>query len=1086
MLAVYRAALVTSVRNQRMMAPLKRMGITRYAAILCLAAAAAPAAADDRAPHSLRMRSPRAAHPPTSPVPISRRVAQLPPDGAPGDPPASPAPGAPPASPPPGDPPASPPPASPPPGDPASPAPGDPASPAPGAPPAGPAIPVPPAPPTASPPAKLTDEELAALARETGKFEVITVTDPSIEHTLLTGRAPVSVVTQADLAASGRATLGDILQSLPAQSNAGNAQVNAGGDGTTRINLRGLGAPRTLVLLNGRRLVNGGAGADAAVDLNAIPLSAIERVEILKDGASAIYGADAVGGVVNLITRPQYDGIDVSLLTSTSQRGDGTEYEGSFVTGFTTKDRNTYLVVSGSYQHHGAVLAGDRGFSTFQRSYDFAGRTEARDGSSAVPASRLDTSSIGVGGVPSGVHLAGCGSDVCKLDGSGGWTDFVAPRDLYNEAATNYLYTPSSRYNVFASAGNRISDNAAVLVELLYQRRGSDRQLSPVAFVADAPISKDSIYNPFTGDVLDYRRRIVELGPRQYIDQVTTSRAVLGITGTVPEWVGQFKDWKYEVSYNYGATKSLVNTTGQLNKLRLADALGPSMYDADGVPICVRKPGDATTKIIYMIDTHMVPCVPANLLTRSGPIPGDQLKLLTFTDAGSGDNGIRSLLATTRGRITELPNHGDISLSLGGDYRDEVGQQFPSSLASAGYTTDNEAHATDGEFHIFEGYGELAIVPVSGRGIAQWVELDLGARALRHSRFGSSLTYKAGGLFRTVAGIALRGTYATAFRAPSLSDILGGQAQRTPSAEDPCDTKPPSAGEGSKTLDPMVQAQCTAQGVPVGSKFTTNQQLSVIGGNPDLKPETAATATVGIVIEPPRLPGLALSVDYWHITIASAIETLGVQTIFANCYDRGVQSYCDQIHRDRISHRISPVDQFLQNVARTATSGVDLALRYDTQLAELGRLRTALEAQYLVRYDLDTSQQVIHGVGFYDLGVYPRYKANLSSRWAHPSGGSGGFTLRYVGAYTECAGNDCNSDRKLASESREVDRYVKLDLFGGYDFRSGIGRTTLQLGINNVFDASPPLVYNAAAANSDAATYDFVGRLVYLRLSQQY
>jgi outer membrane receptor protein involved in Fe transport len=153
-------------------------------------------------------------------------------------------------------------------------------------------------------------------------------------------------------------------------------------------------------------------------------------------------------------------------------------------------------------------------------------------------------------------------------------------------------------------------------------------------------------------------------------------------------------------------------------------------------------------------------------------------------------------------------------------------------------------------------------------------------------------------------------------------------------------------------------------------------------------------------------------------------------------------------------------------------------------LVEAGRLHAALEAQYLLAYDLDTSQSIIHGVGFYDLGVYPRLKANLSGHWSHPGGGSAGFSLRFVGGYTECAANDCNNDHNLAVASHDVDRYFKLDLFGGYDFRSGIGKTTLQLGVNNAFDATPPVVYNAPAANSDATTYDFVGRMVYVRLSQ--
>jgi iron complex outermembrane recepter protein len=1020
------------------------MGTTKLAALLCIVATAAPAVADDGAPTSLRMRELRPARSWLHPTLLGRRVAQAPTDGSPGDAPTPPAP--------PDEPPATP---------------LETPGPAPDAPPA-------------SPP-ELAADDSAMDPEEDGKTEVISVTDSPIEHKLFTGRAPVSVVTRADLTASGRATLGDVLQSLPAQSNAGNAQVNAGGDGMTRISLRGLGAPRTLVLLNGRRIVNGGPGADAAVDVNAIPLAAIERVEILKDGASAIYGADAVGGVVNLITRPKFDGTDVSLLASTSQRGDGIEYDASFVTGFNTRDKRTYLLVSAGHQRHDAVLAGERTFSTFQRSYDFASKTEVRNVSLAAPSGRLAVSSIGAGGI----RPAGCAADACKPDGNGGWTDFVAPGDLYNDAAENYLYTPSSRTNVFATAGKRLNDHVATFIELLYLRRNNDRQLSPVAFVADSPISKDSMYNPIGGDILDYRRRVVELGPRQYLDNGGVFRFVLGVTGNVPETSTVLKNWSYEVSYNYGATKALAATTGQLLKPRVIDALGPSMLDANGVPICVRTPGDPTSQIIYIIPgLPPLPCVPVNLLAPAGSIPPEQLKNLTYRDAGAGDNSMGTLLATASGSVVQLPNRGEISLSLGADYRYEVGDFAPPDVATVGYTTDDAAGRTAGKFGVFEGFSELAIVPVSGHDIAKWVELDLGVRALRHSRFGSSLTYKIGGVFRTVQGIALRGTYATAFRAPSVPDLFRGPVERNPAAEDPCDTRPPSVGDGTRTLDPMVQAQCTAQGVPVGSTFTTSQQRSVIGGNPKLQAETAASTTIGVVVEPPQVKGLALSADYWHISIRDAIETLGVHTIFANCYDRGVQSYCDQIHRDPITHRIAPVDQLLQNVPRTTTSGVDVALRYSTRLAELGRIHTGLEAQYLLGYDLDTSLQVIHGVGFYDLGVYPRYKANLSGNWVHPRGASGGFILRYVGKYTECAGNNCNTDRNLALASREVDRYVKLDLFGGYDFRSGLGRTTLQVGVNNLFDTTPPVVYNAAAANSDAATYDFVGRMVYVRLSQ--
>jgi outer membrane receptor protein involved in Fe transport len=383
---------------------------------------------------------------------------------------------------------------------------------------------------------------------------------------------------------------------------------------------------------------------------------------------------------------------------------------------------------------------------------------------------------------------------------------------------------------------------------------------------------------------------------------------------------------------------------------------------------------------------------------------------------------------------------------------------------------------------VFEGFGDVTIVPIVDRGLAKRVELDLGARGLDYDRFGSSLTYKAAGLLRTVHGVGLRSTYSTAYRAPSIFDLFGGRTERLTNAEDPCDIRPPSVGDGTKTLDPMVQAQCTAQGIPAGSQFSTSQQLAAVGGNESLKPETAATASIGVVLEP--LPGLAFSADYWHVAIDDAIETLSAQTILASCYDRGDQALCDQITRDPSTHRITSIDQALQNVKRTTTSGIDVAVWSDTELAGHGRIHTHFEAQYLLRYDLDTGHQTIHGAGYYDLGARPRYQANLSSSWRQPAGASAGFSLRFVGTYKECAGDDCNNPTNLATASRDVGHYFKLDLFGSYAMRFRVGKPTLQVGINNVLDDSPPIVYNAPTANSDAATYDFVGRVFYVRLSQ--
>lgn len=910
----------------------------------------------------------------------------------------------------------------------------------------------------------------AAPAYADDDGEVITVTGASPEHDLFVGREPVSVITKEDLADTGRATLGDVLQTIPAQANGTNAQDNANGDGTTHINLRGLGVARTLVLINGRRVVNGGAGADTAVDLNIIPLAMVERVEVIKDGASTLYGADAVGGVVNVITRPQFDGTDVTLLGGMSEHGDGAEYDASAVTGFTTEDRHTYFVISAGYQGHQSVFAGDRHFSQDLRSYDFASGTEHHYLSLATPNGRLDAT---------GLTVPGCTASACMPDGHGGFTNFTGG---YNEAAESYLYTPSTRYNAFATAGRKLSPTAELFLEALYLHRDSDRALSPVAFNAYAPISKDSIYNPLGVDVLDYRRRMDELGDRKFVDEVGTFRMVAGISGTLPS----LGDWKYEVSANFGATQSTLVTPGQLYQPRLADATGPSMLDAAGTPICVRVPGDPSTKIVYVIrgpngTTTTIPCVPLNLMSEAGQIPQAQLKNLTFADGGNGNDRMTVLLATAQGTIAHLPGDGSIYGTAGVDYRNEVGNQAPPDIAGAGESTAPSAQATNGKFSTEEAYAEAEVVPLVDAGLVKRLELDLGARLVHHSEFGTDLTYKASGLFRSDFGLALRASYATAWRAPTVRDLIGGQTQTTPSVEDPCDTRPPSLGDGTKTLSPTAQAACTAQGVPVGSRFNTTQQLASTGGNPDLIPEKAATAMAGLVYEPP-IKGLALSVDYWHIAIRHAIEVLPVATIFANCYDRGEQAFCDEINRDRVTHQIDPVDQSLQNVDRVTTSGVDAALLYDGRFKELGRIRAALEAQYLITYDVETANQVIHGAGNYDLGVFPHVKANLATSWTHPSGWGGGFILRYIGSFKECASDDCNL---AGNASREVSQYAKLDLFATYDF-SALGKTRVQLGVNNVGNATPPLIYNAPANASDAATYDFVGRFVYVRIAEHF
>jgi iron complex outermembrane recepter protein len=1054
---------------------------TLACSVCLLLVGVAPVAADNDAPKSLRMRPKKAPGSHWTPLRWAKRVAQAQP--APDQPaPADPASSAPPAA----DPSAAQPSAEP------APPPADAPTPAPeSTPPA--AVPTP-APADVQAQAQgpaLTDEELAKLAEQEAKTEVITVTGSLIGRKEVDSPSPVSVVDKQKLESAGITNVGDILQKIPAQGNAINAQNNNGGNGSVRINLRSLGAARTLVLLNGRRVVPSGGGANSSVDFGTIPLAMIERVEVLKDGASAIYGSDAIAGVVNVITRSNMSGTEASIYTATSNKRDGTNYDLSFVTGHSSNRGN--ITFSGGYQQQKPVMGADRAFAEKTYSYDYTCTAEneaagkcARTtltGSSSGPTGRIN---VKPNGGPA-LTIAGCNPDpsfpYCTADGSGGFRNFVKPTstsfgDNYNFQPLNYVFTPSTRVNLFSNGHYDLTKNIHVFFEGQFNSRKSSQQLAETPATLGlfgTPISKDSIYNSTGQDIRDYNRRLVEFGPRQFNQEVNTNRMVVGLNGTMPENVDVVKNWKWEASYNYGRTDATNANTGNLIKSHLGAALGPSYVDPALGPTC-GTPGHP-----------IAGCVPLNILNPGHVDPG-AISYLTFTGTQAGTNEQHTTLLTASGKLADLPNHGDISLAIGGDYRFERGSSMPDPLTATGDTTGNASQPTTGSYNTLEAFSELSIVPYSGGEFVKWAEINAAGRAYRYNTFGSGATGKVSALVRSAGGVALRGTYGTAFRAPNVAEMFAGQADGFPLLEDPCDTKPPSK-KNQIVLDPMVSAQCMAQGVPTGAIFGTSQQRALSGGNPKLNPEKGNVATAGLVYEP--LKGLDFTADYWRIQIDDAITTLNPQTILAQCYQGGIDKFCNQIQRDPTTHEISHLVNIVQNVGGVSTSGLDLSAGYQYRNAA-GTFRHSVEGTYLFKYNIDTGtlrdpkdptkgNQILHGRGYYDLGVNPDLKFNIFTLWSHPSGLGAGFNFRFVDSYQECNQNNCNSP---ANGRRDVSNYATGDVYVAYGLKTSQGNTSITVGMNNAANVTPPVIYNGGALNSDESAYDFMGRQFYLRLSQ--
>jgi iron complex outermembrane receptor protein len=931
------------------------------------------------------------------------------------------------------------------------------------------------------------------MSEQDAKGETITVTGSLIGRKEVDSPSPVSVVDKQRLESAGITNVGDVLQKIPAQGNAVNAQNNNGGDGSVRIDLRSLGTNRTLVLMNGRRVVASGLGADDSVDFGTIPLAMIDRIEVLKDGASAIYGADAVAGVVNIITRQNFNGTEASAYAATSRSGDGTNYDLSFVTGHSSAKGN--IMFAGGYQTQESIMAGDRDFSKQTYSYNYAcneymvsegacskvtASSRVLSGSGSTLGGRINTQP---GGAPA-INVPGCTSRFCTADGNGGFRNFVDATadsfgDRYNFQPLNYLLTPSQRINLFSNGGYEFTKNIKAFFEAQFNNRNSTQQLAaePVTLqTTHTPISKDSMYNQvLQQDVVEFSRRFNEFGPRVAEQDVNTSRLVVGLAGSLPEELPVIQNWKWEISYNYGRTDSTDTHQGNLIVSHLKNALGPSFMDPFAGPTC----GTPTARIDG--------CVPLSILDPNTVTP-EMKNYLAFTSITSGYNQQQMAQATASGRLVELPNHGDISAAIGVDYRGTEGGNTPDALTSTGDTTGNVIQATQGGYHAYEAFAEVSAVPVSGLDYLKWLEIDAAARAYKYNTFGSGVTGKLSVLARTDYGIAVRGTVGNAFRAPSVSELFAGKFDSFQLLEDPCDTTPPSA-DNQLVLKGTVADKCMNQGVPNDASFSLSQQRAKLDGNTKLKAEKAVIVTTGVVYEP--LAGLDFTLDYWNYKIDQAIQTIPVSTILSQCYDGGLDEFCQLVVRDGKSKQIDYIYDQIRNVGQVSTSGLDFSAAYQWRYKDIGTFRHAIEGTYLFKYNLDTGvadpltgkETIIHGRGFYDLGVQPTVKANLFTSWIHPSGLSAGLNVRFVNGFQECDGNDCQNP---LNGRRRVGRYYNNDLYAGYALKGPGGTTHISLGVNNVFDNTPPLIYNGSALNADESAYDFMGRFAYVRLGHEF
>jgi iron complex outermembrane recepter protein len=782
---------------------------------------------------------------------------------------------------------------------------------------------------------------------------------------------------------------------------------------------------------------------------------------------------------VNIITRKDFSGTELRAFSGLSSRGDGLLYDLSLTTGQST-ERGNILFTAGYYTQKD-VFAGDREFSKYDTAYDWTSRQFFTEGSSSTPQGVFFTRGATSGNQAWNDLIAKypTASRFTLDPQTGEFRPFnavgvtEAGGDLYNYQPENYLVTPQERVHVYSLGGLRLGANSRAFFEASYTNRQSKQQLAAEPLFTideDLSVSAANVYNPFGRDFPDVRRRLVEFGTRDRSQDLNTFRIVVGLEGKLGEELGALKDWHWDVAYNYGRTQGIETKDGSLRRSKLAAAIGPSFIDP--------STGDA---VCGTPEAPIDNCVPLNLFGGPGTITKKMAENLSFRGTTRGFTDQTSITANLAGELFALPWGAHASgLAFGLEHRREGGAYIPDPLTAAGDTTGNKENSTEGRYYVSEAYMELS-VPVIGQTNAQGEQRDIwevtgAARAFDYNTFGFGATYKFGTRVSVIPDFTLRSTYSTAFRAPSVNELYLGQTDSFIEVVDPCSDR----AQGS-----AADAICDAQGVPDNFSDERIQQRTHLGGNKDLDPEKAKVLTVGAVFEPQALKDFSATLDYYAINVDQAITNVTPDVILSSCYSGG--PYCDRISRDADGF-ITNIEDPLTNVGGDKTSGLDFSARYSPQ-TPYGRVALSLDVNRLLNFDRTLAGgRVIKARGVYDLNaVYADWKSNVGVVWARDAL-SAGVNMRYISGFKECESNTCNVEDETAAPpiSRSVHPYAAFDANVAYDFDTKVGTAGAQFGVNNLLDAKPAVVANGFLASSDAATYDYMGRYFYLRLTYNY
>jgi iron complex outermembrane recepter protein len=905
------------------------------------------------------------------------------------------------------------------------------------------------------------------------KVEELVITGSRLTRDNLGGLGPMTVLSSDEVSLSGVTTVDQLLRDLPSVGFSGiNQNNNNGGNGLAFVELRNLGVARTLVLVNNRRFVTNSSGVAEAVDINNVPTALIERVDVLRDGVSTIYGSDAVAGVINFVLKDNFEGFQAEVFGGISEEKDGEEAGLSLLWGKNWERAN--LTLSGILFSRSPVFQRDRSFAR--------NPIVAADFVDDDPSQPIVTT-IGSGFVPEGR----VGGRIFRpsADGTSSLSPFTG-QDRFNFANSSYLIGEMYRSSESAYFTYQLSDSLEFFSEAEYTRRDGQQRLASVPAGATAtkaspagftfPVFQDrSRNNPFLpadfvdslftpGDTREsvpvtLNRRFEETGPRVFQNESRTMRFVTGLRGDLPGWSGPLQ---WEVFGNYGRNQNTEFLKNQVNLTRALRSIQPEL--------CAQDPQ----------------CVVGNFFGANAlfDTPG-VLPYIRYKERERRGFHLKEVGASVSGAVGRLPA-GEVKLAIGAEYRDEDGFVNPDPLTISGDSAGNGQDPTRGRFIVRDAFFESFIPVLADLPLANELALEVSGRYTDYSTFGGKYLSRYAFSWTPFADIRFRGVYATAFRAPGISDLFGGGADSFLALDDPCE------GFGDPAMDPTLAANCAAS-LPNSGQFTpdnTFTQFTVgtgaqirtnIGGSPDLSEEQSNTVNLGIVLTPSFLPEVSLAVDYYEIEIDDPIVTPDPSNILNRCFASAGLSSSDCARISRLDDGgVGLVNSAQQNVGKVRTNGLDISARYQFELPLLGPASVAFEGNYVFDFEVtdDNGKRKDNGTIGANDGSVTNFKARLSTEFQPMEGLTLVTATRYIGK----ARDDSRASSPTRVPFESVPRTLYLDVTGQYQINETY---RVILGVRNVTDKQPPRVIDGNA-NTSVDTYDLIGRFAFLKFQASF